>query len=42
MAMSFAPLAILHQKLNLDNKDVVKKSYPDFWIDLQGVGFTID
>lgn len=42
MAMSFAPLAIVLGKLNLDNIQVVKKSYPGFWNDLQMVGFKID
>jgi len=40
--MSFAPLAIVLEKLNLDNIQVVKKSYPGFWNDLQIVGFKID
>ncbi len=42
MAMSFAPLAIILKKLKLDNIDVVKKSYPSFWNDLQSVGFEVD
>ena len=42
MAMSFAPLAIILGNLNIDNIDVVKKSYPGFWNDLQSVGFTLN
>jgi 3-phosphoshikimate 1-carboxyvinyltransferase len=41
MAMSFAPLAILIEGLAIDDTDVVRKSYPDFWNDLENVGFTI-
>ncbi len=41
MAMSFAPLAIILGNLNFDNIDVVRKSYPGFWKDLQSVGFTL-
>ncbi len=33
MIMSFAPLAILHNKIMLDNTADVSKSYPDFWSD---------
>ena len=32
MAMSFAPFALVHE-LNIENEDVVEKSYPDFWND---------
>jgi 3-phosphoshikimate 1-carboxyvinyltransferase len=31
VAMSFAPFAILGKGIQIDNPDVVKKSYPDFW-----------
>jgi 3-phosphoshikimate 1-carboxyvinyltransferase len=40
MAMAFAPLA-LKTPLNIENADVVSKSYPDFWIDLKTIGFEI-
>ena len=33
MAMAFAPLA-LKTNLQIENPDVVSKSYPDFWNDL--------
>ena len=41
MAMSFAPLALSFGKLIIENVDVVKKSYPTFWEELEKVGFTI-
>ena len=31
MAMAFAPLAIMYPGINIENPDVVKKSYPGFW-----------
>lgn len=34
MAMSFAPYCLLNY-LTIENEDVVEKSYPDFWVDLQ-------
>ena len=40
MAMSFAPLALLNP-IEINNPDVVKKSYPDFWKDLEKVGFNV-
>ena len=42
MAMSFAPLAMCFGKLIITDVDVVKKSYPTFWEELQKVGFTIN
>ena len=38
MAMSFAPLA-LKTALNIENAEVVSKSYPNFWEDLKTIGF---
>ncbi|TJY36996.1 3-phosphoshikimate 1-carboxyvinyltransferase [Pontimicrobium aquaticum] len=38
MAMAFAPLA-LKVDFNILEADVVSKSYPDFWNDLQNIGF---
>ena len=32
MAMSFAPFALV-KELDIQNEDVVEKSYPDFWTD---------
>ena len=41
MAMSFAPAAILFPELQIENSEVVSKSYPNFWNDLKKVGVTI-
>jgi len=41
MAMAFAPLAIKNNVLIIDDPEVVKKSYPDFWDDLHKFGFGI-
>ncbi|WP_109299727.1 3-phosphoshikimate 1-carboxyvinyltransferase [Aquimarina sp. AU474] len=38
MAMAFAPLA-LRTNLDIEDANVVSKSYPDFWTDLQQLGF---
>ena len=40
MAMAFAPLA-LKTPIFINNAEVVSKSYPDFWKDLQSLGFEI-
>jgi 3-phosphoshikimate 1-carboxyvinyltransferase len=40
MAMAFAPLA-LKTNLRIEDAKVVSKSYPDFWKDLQQIGFII-
>jgi len=39
MAMALAPLALLHP-IQLENPDVVGKSYPDFYTDFARLGFT--
>ncbi|KIA89808.1 3-phosphoshikimate 1-carboxyvinyltransferase [Kaistella jeonii] len=36
MAMSFAPFCLI-KSLNIENEDVVKKSYPDFWEDFDNI-----
>jgi len=41
MAMAFAPLALTGKPIIIRNPQVVTKSYPDFWNDLQTVGFHI-
>lgn len=41
MAMAFAPLAKVFDEVNIKNPKVVEKSYPDFWIHLQTMGFHI-
>jgi 3-phosphoshikimate 1-carboxyvinyltransferase len=40
MAMAFAPLATL-MNVEIENPDVVRKSYPNFWNDMKSVGFEI-
>lgn len=42
MAMAFAPAAIKTGNLNIAEPMVVTKSYPNFWIDLEKAGFSID
>ena len=41
MAMAFAPAAITLGSIVIDSPQVVEKSYPQFWTDLQKAGFTI-
>jgi 3-phosphoshikimate 1-carboxyvinyltransferase len=41
MAMAFAPIA-LKTNLNIENAEVVSKSYPNFWSDLKLLGFEIE
>lgn len=36
MAMAFAPFALV-KELNIENEDVVEKSYPEFWEDFEKV-----
>lgn len=40
MAMAFAPLALLGD-IAIDEPGVVEKSYPDFWNDLEKLGFEV-
>ena len=40
MAMSFAPLALLGE-IEIEHPNVVEKSYPGFWNDLEKAGFVI-
>ena len=40
MAMAFAPLA-LKVPIEIEESEVVSKSYPSFWKDLQSIGFQI-
>ncbi len=42
MAMAFAPLAIRFPGLQINNPQVVSKSYPKFWDDLKLAGFKIE
>ena len=41
MAMSFAPLCLKYEKLQINHVEVVDKSYPNFWNDLKKGGFII-
>ena len=41
MAMSFAPLCLKYDTLQINDVDVVGKSYPNFWNDLKKGGFII-
>lgn len=40
MAMAFAPLA-LRGPITVDSPQVVRKSYPQFWLELEKVGFSV-
>lgn len=40
MAMSFAPFSLI-KELNIENPEVVEKSYPEFWMDLDQILITI-
>ena len=42
MAMSFAPLSLKFGPLQINNVEVVSKSYPNFWKDLKKGGFIIN
>jgi len=41
MAMAFAPLALLIPEVEFEDADVVEKSYPAFWKDLEKVNFKV-
>lgn len=42
MAMAFAPAAIFFPGLQINDCEVVSKSYPRFWNDLRAAGFTLE
>ncbi|MBC8051947.1 MAG: 3-phosphoshikimate 1-carboxyvinyltransferase [Sphingobacteriaceae bacterium] len=42
MAMAFAPLALKIKELEIEEPQVVGKSYPKFWEDLKKAGFEIE
>ena len=42
MAMAFAPLALRHPGLRINNPGVVSKSYPHYWDDLRRAGFHLE
>ena len=41
MAMAFAPAALKRDSILINNPDVVTKSYPNYWKNLQAVGFSL-
>jgi 3-phosphoshikimate 1-carboxyvinyltransferase len=41
MAMSFAPVSLKLGQININNPEVVSKSYPKYWDDLISVGFEL-
>ncbi|WP_129717496.1 3-phosphoshikimate 1-carboxyvinyltransferase [Pedobacter sp. SYP-B3415] len=41
MAMAFAPLALLVDEVEIEDAEVVAKSYPDFWLHLEQAGFGV-
>ncbi len=41
MAMSIAPLVLKAEQLKIDDPDVVIKSFPDFWKEMENLGFNI-
>ncbi|RZK17750.1 MAG: 3-phosphoshikimate 1-carboxyvinyltransferase [Pedobacter sp.] len=41
MAMAFAPLALLINEVEIEEMQVVEKSYPYFWEDLKKAGFDV-
>ncbi|MET4080372.1 3-phosphoshikimate 1-carboxyvinyltransferase [Pedobacter sp. UYP30] len=42
MAMAFAPLALLIDEVEIEDMQVVEKSYPYFWEDLKKAGFEVE
>lgn len=40
MAMAFAPLAIVYGQLIINNPEVVQKSFPHFWLELEKIGIS--
>ncbi|WP_316810736.1 3-phosphoshikimate 1-carboxyvinyltransferase [Pedobacter heparinus] len=41
MAMAFAPLSLFIKEIEMEDYQVVEKSYPDYWKDLEKAGFTV-
>lgn len=42
MAMAFAPLALLINEVEIEDMQVVEKSYPYYWEDLKEAGFSVE
>jgi 3-phosphoshikimate 1-carboxyvinyltransferase len=41
MAMAFAPLALIIPEVEIEDAQVVEKSYPAFWQDFEKAGFLL-
>jgi 3-phosphoshikimate 1-carboxyvinyltransferase len=41
MAMAFAPACVVMPEIKINNPQVVSKSYPRYWEDLEKAGFSI-
>ncbi len=41
MALAFAPLCLITKDIVIENPEVVVKSYPNYWKDLESVGFNV-
>ena len=41
IAMAFAPLALRCNGLEIENIDVVKKSFPNYWKEMKQLGFEL-
>jgi len=42
MAMAFAPLTMMLESITIEEPEVVKKSYTNFWNDLKSLGFKLE
>ncbi|KHJ37274.1 3-phosphoshikimate 1-carboxyvinyltransferase [Pedobacter glucosidilyticus] len=42
MAMAFAPLASFVKEVEVEEANVVEKSYPSYWEDVKKIGFSLD
>ncbi|MDP4266878.1 MAG: 3-phosphoshikimate 1-carboxyvinyltransferase [Bacteroidota bacterium] len=42
MALAFAPLALVLDEINIQNPEVVSKSFPEYWNELKKIGFEIN
>lgn len=42
MALAFAPAALVKKQVEINNPEVISKSYPHYWADLQKAGFLIN
>jgi len=42
MALAFAPAAMVYTKIIIDDPQVISKSYPGYWNDLEKIGFMVE